>query len=281
MPTDLPTLPSVAPPGREALRAPDLALPTVVLATATFSLWVAVGCLAAEGVVPLWVACLANSIMAYISFTPQHDAVHGSVSIAHPWLNGLVGRMCGIPLFSPFPAFRRLHLAHHKHTNDPHRDPDFWSGKGPWYMLPLRWMTQEWRYWVVSATVVKETVKARKREVGITLVVLYSTALALSLNGHGWAVLWAWLVPSRLANTMLAFLFDYLPHRPHQVRLHEDPFKATRNIEGQTLAFFFLSQNYHQVHHIFPSVPFYRYLRIWKRHRGWFESKASKQSAQV
>ena len=95
--TNSPTMatdPTPTPPGRDALRSPDLALPTVLLAATTFSLWGAVGWLAAQGVLPLWVACFANSILAYVSFTPQHDAVHGSVSRAHPWLNGLVGRTC-------------------------------------------------------------------------------------------------------------------------------------------------------------------------------------------
>ena len=48
-----------------------------------------------------------------------HDAVHGAVSSAHPWLNGLVGRIGGVVFFAPFPAFRHVHLLHHKHTNDP------------------------------------------------------------------------------------------------------------------------------------------------------------------
>ena len=97
------TDPTPAPPGRDALRSPDLALPTVLLAATTFSLWGAVGWLAAQGVLPLWVACFANSIFAYVSFTPQHDAVHGSVS-KPTWLNGLVGG-CVASRFSPFPPF--------------------------------------------------------------------------------------------------------------------------------------------------------------------------------
>ena len=79
---------------------------------------------------------------------------------------------------------------------------------------------------------------------------------------------------------MLAFLFDYLPHRPHQVPLHEDPFKATRNIEGQTLAFFFCPRTTTKCI-IFPSVPFYRYLSIWNRHRSWFESKSGNPASPV
>ena len=96
---------TIAPPGRDALRSPDLAWPTVLLATTTFSLWVAVGCLAAQDVLPLWVACLANSVLAYISFTPQHDAVHGSVSKAHPGSTDSWGESAAFHCFRRFPPF--------------------------------------------------------------------------------------------------------------------------------------------------------------------------------
>lgn len=34
----------------------------------------------------------------------------------------------GLVYIAPFPAFRYVHLQHHKHTNDPELDPDMWSG---------------------------------------------------------------------------------------------------------------------------------------------------------
>jgi fatty acid desaturase len=199
--------------------------------------------------------------------------VHGSISSKYKWLNDAIGRISGIPLFSPFYAFQRLHLSHHQHTNDPEKDPDFWSGKGPWFLLPLRWLTQELYYWYISATKLKETSTQRKREVIFTLLFFYGASVGLAINGYSTAVIWAWIVPSRLASGMLAFLFDYLPHQPHRIPMRKDPFKATRNIEGRGLSLFFLSQNYHLVHHTFPTVPFYRYLRLWRRHRPWFEER--------
>lgn len=66
--------------------------------------------------------------------------------------------MCAVA--APFPAFRFVHLEHHKHTNDPALDPDHYrcvrvphsdqgatsvrerSGEGPKVLLPLHWLTQ-------------------------------------------------------------------------------------------------------------------------------------------
>ena len=262
----------ISTPGRSLVRVPRFSLTTSALAILTFSAWCWVSWQAFSGGLSLPLAFVLNTALAYVSFTPQHDAVHGSISSKYKWWNEWIGRLAGIPLFSPFYAFQRLHLAHHRHTNDPEHDPDFWSGKGPWYLLPLRWLSQEPYYWYMSATKLKETSRRKRKEVVLTLLLLYGGSVAMAVSGYVSAVIWAWIVPSRLASAMLAFLFDYLPHKPHRISMKESPFKATRNIEGRGLSVMFLAQNYHLVHHTFPTVPFYRYMRIWRKHRGWFES---------
>lgn len=266
-------------PAKEAIKAPNLAWPTIVLAVSVIFSWSWVSWNTFFNDFSLGLACLLNTVLAYVSFTPQHDAVHGSISRKYPRLNNWIGRMAGLPLFSPFYAFQRLHLAHHKHTNDPKNDPDFWSGRGPWYVLPFRWLTQELYYWYISFTRIRETSKRKEKEVIFTIVLFYGIALGVACTGYFNAVLWAWIVPSRLASGLLAFLFDYLPHRPHKTRLSDDPFQATRNIEGRGLSLLFLAQNYHLVHHVFPTVPFYRYLRLWRRHWMWFRERGGKSES--
>ena len=51
----------------------------------------------------------------------------------------------------PFAAFKRMHLLHHKHTNDESLDPDVWAAKGPRLLLPLRWITVELSYYSMYA----------------------------------------------------------------------------------------------------------------------------------
>jgi fatty acid desaturase len=68
------------------------------------------------------------------------------------------------------------------------------------------------------------------------------------------------------------YVFDYLPHRPHHYTT--DPFVATSVITGAPslirkdapspfLTALLLSQNMHNVHHLMPTVPFYRYGLVW------------------
>jgi beta-carotene hydroxylase len=266
-------------PTRNLIRAPSVAWPTLFLTGMILFAWIWIGWKAFFDGLSLWVAFVCNTTLAYMAFTPQHEAVHGSVSKKYAALNGVVGRLAGVPLLSPFHAFKRLHLTHHKHTNDPEKDPDFWSGKGPWFILPLRWLTQDFYYWYISITSIKETSKTRKTEVIGTLVVFYGTAWWLALNGHLEAVIWAWIVPSRVASALLAFMFDYLPHRPHRIAAKTNPFKATRNIQAPGATMVFLAQNYHLVHHVFPTAPFYRYVRIWRCHQRWFAERGGQSDS--
>lgn len=266
-------------PTRNLIRAPSVAWPTLLLTGMILFAWTWIGWRAFFDGLSLWIAFVCNTTLAYMAFTPQHEAVHGSVSKKYAALNGVVGRLSGVPLLSPFHAFKRLHLTHHKHTNDPETDPDFWSGKGPWFILPLRWLTQDFYYWYISITSIKETSKTRKTEVIGTLVVFYGTAGWMALNGHLEAVIWAWIVPSRVASALLAFMFDYLPHRPHRIAAKTNPFKATRNIQAPGVTMIFLAQNYHLVHHVFPTAPFYRYARIWRRHQRWFTERGGQSDS--
>ena len=66
---------------------------------------------------------------------------------------------------------------------------------------------------------------------------------------------------------LLAFAFDYLPHRPHLIPARADRFRATHIISGRWLTLPLCCQNYHLVHHLYPAVPFYGYGRVWHDQR--------------
>ena len=76
-----------------------------------------------------------------------------------------------------------------------------------------------------------------------------------------------YLIPERIATFVLAWWFDWLPHHGLEDTQTENRYRATRNRVGLEWLFtpLMLSQNYHLVHHLHPSVPFYRYLKTWRR----------------
>lgn len=246
-------------------RRPEIAAPTIVLAAIVLVGHALTWTLALKGHMVL--ALITGSIVAYTSFTPLHDATHRAVGRA-PWLSGVVGRLMAPLLFGSFPAFRFVHLSHHKHTNDGAHDPDHYSARGNKLLLPLRWATQDLYYYAFIGRHWSTRTKAERVELVGMLVVQLAILATLVVSGHGWAALVAWVIPSRVAIVALAFAFDYLPHIPHDIPARVDRERATRNIPSFALQLVFLNQNLHKVHHHFPGVPFYAYARIYRHERG-------------
>ena len=245
-------------------RRPHIAYPTLLLGGLVVVGHAATWALALSGHSVL--ALVVGSVFAYTAFTPLHDATHCAVGRAG-WLSGLVGRLMSPLLFGSFPAFRFVHLSHHKHTNDGEHDPDHYSARGPRLLLPLRWATQDLYYYAFIGRHWSSRTRAERIELVGMLVVQLLILAALIATGYGWAALFAWVLPSRVAITALAFAFDYLPHVPHSIPARVDRDRATRNIPSFALQLVFLNQNLHKVHHHFPGVPFYAYARIYRHQR--------------
>jgi len=115
--------------------------------------------------------------------------------------------------------------------------------------------------------------RARSRPVSeltetLTMLALTLAGLTIAIvSGNFWTLAVVFLIPQRIGLTLLAWWFDWLPHHGLQDTQRSNRYRATRNRVGMEWLFtpVLLSQNYHLVHHLHPSVPFYRYLRTWKR----------------
>jgi fatty acid desaturase len=159
------------------------------------------------------------------------------------------------------------------HTNDPTLDPDFWVSRqgpgGPKYIY-LRWATLDfyhlYEYLVRTGSGPRRSGSRRSfylYEVGkIFLIGLSLTVIDLK------TLLFYWVVPSRLCILLLAYLFDYLPHAPHQVAKRTDKYGTTAYLSvpeflAPIAKYLLFYQNYHLIHHLFPRYPFYQMYRIW------------------
>lgn len=247
---------------------PKLALPTIGIFLASLTAFVTCTVGYINGWSPWWVTIPVNAAVTFVMFTVVHDASHYSISSVR-WVNGLMGRLAWLfvgPVVA-FPSFGYIHIQHHRHSNDDDQDPDTFASHGKWWQLPLRWSLVEYfylRYYLP---------RARSRpvlEVGETMLMmaLSLTGLVVAIvTGNFWILLVVFLIPQRIGLTILAWWFDWLPHHGLADTQRTNRYRATRNRVGAEWLFtpVLLSQNYHLVHHLHPSVPFYRYLRTWKR----------------
>lgn len=243
---------------RPLLKAPRIAWPTLALWLSLSGVWLASILLAIGDTVPL-VACAAvSTLCAFWMFTPIHEASHNLIARSQR-INLFVGHAGAVVLMCPFLAFRFAHLAHHRHTNDPQKDPDYYSGHGPTWLLPLRWLSIDVHYY--------RWMQDQKEGGAVFMLSLGAIGLALTAAGFGMDVLFCWLLPARLAMGLIAFSFSYYPHAPHEVTSKEDRFRASNVLLYPGLKIALLYQNYHLIHHLYPGVPFYRYARIFNAKR--------------
>jgi len=248
------------------LRSPKVAWPTLLLFIACWISWGSVLYFSLSGSLSYGISLLLMSVIAFVAFTPMHDAVHKSVARAK-WLNEVVGRLSVFFLVAPFPAFRFVHLEHHKHTNHEHKDPDLWSGKGPVWLLPIRWITQDLHYYVIFLQTWKKHSTFAKIETVVSAIFLWGSVAFCFWMGYGKEVMFLWVLPARIAIPFLAYTFDYLPHKPHKVLSADNRYKATLVRPNPLLTPILLYQNFHLIHHLYPGLPFYRYAEVWRKQK--------------
>lgn len=257
---------------------PAIAWPTVLLFLAYVGLFSSAIALGVSGHWPWPLSVALGALASYWSYSVLHESAHGLVSTRR-WLNDWVGRisLLGISVTPFFPTYRFLHLAHHRYTNDPARDADHFSGAGPAWSLPLRWMAMDLAYALTYFRAGFYAQRGRAEKLDFWGSILFGVALVSTVITLGWLkpFLLFYVLPTRLGLFVLAFAFDFLPHYPHRVTARENMFLATSNRVGMEwlLSPLLVGQNYHLAHHLYPTAPFYRYRRVWLARKAWHDAQ--------
>lgn len=249
-------------------RIPTISWPIVAifvgsLAVFSLSTWAA---LTDRLPAPATIALSATAI--FVLFTVLHDAAHYSIS-THRWVNVAFGRVAMLfvsPLIS-FKSFAFIHIEHHRNTNDGDNDPDHFVSGAPLWQVPVRFALMDVPYLGFLLRNLRRRPRAELVETSLLVVATVGVIVACALTGHLWTLAVLYLIPERVAMFVLAWWFDWLPHHDLEETQQENRYRATRNRVGSEwiLTPLLLSQNYHLVHHLHPSIPFYRYVAAWRR----------------
>ncbi|MDD9726618.1 fatty acid desaturase family protein [Roseovarius sp. SK2] len=225
-----------------------------------FGVWIGLGG-------PLWWALLIpQGIAICFLFTLEHEATH-KTPFRTLWLNEWVGRVCGLLIVQPFEWFRYFHLAHHRHTNIPGKDPELLAGA-----KPESWRAYVWHvtglpfWWAMIGQTLRNAVggdpgdyvpeRARPRVVREARVMLTIYALAFSSLPVTPVLFWAWIFPALLGQP---FLRLYLLAEHGRCAFVADMFRNTRTTYTNRLVRFLAwNMPYHTEHHALPQVPFHR-----------------------
>ncbi|PZQ60692.1 MAG: hypothetical protein DI570_13675 [Phenylobacterium zucineum] len=256
--------------------SPAVAWPTLALAVVLPATLIAIVAAGLTRLLPLWACMPILAVVSYAHYTLVHEAIHGNV-VSRPrsaaWINTLVGWIGSLGMGMGWPVLQRTHVLHHSHTNTD-GDPDFgWKGTFPqalwkWLvsvpmsLLPLaalRIISPE-RYRQVGAILSPSEIAQVS---AVTLLTLALLALAAT-TGHVVDWLMLWFLPTRLGVLILNIFFQWLPHHPFD---QTERYLNTRISLWAGGTVLLLQQNLHLMHHLWPSVPFYNYARLFRRLR--------------
>lgn len=205
-----------------------------------------------------------------------HEACHG-----HPtrlgWLNeALVTANPG--LVWPYRRFRRLHLQHHSddRLTDPFDDPESFYRAAWWYagLHPALQRLLGWSNTVIGRLVIGppmstvallagDIAKVRRggRDVALAWGIhLVGLVPVLAVVTQVFAIpLWLYALAVAWPAMSIIMLRSFAEHR-----WHESPEGRTIIVERSPLAFLFLNNNLHLVHHSYPGVAWYRLPALYR-----------------
>ncbi|MGR3514235.1 MAG: fatty acid desaturase [Paracoccaceae bacterium] len=245
--------------------------PTLALLTAVYALWG--GVVWADGV-PLWLAMPVLAVILALHGSLQHEAMHG-----HPtdlaWLNTALA-WPPLTLVIPYLRFRDTHLDHHRDADltDPYDDPE------SHFMDPATWHTlSPFSQAVLNANntlagrlllgpaigticFLRSDWRARTSDARVITGWAWHAPAMLAVLAVVWAAplpIWAYLLCVYLALSLLR-IRTFLEHRAHAQSRARSVIIEDRG----PLAWLFLNNNLHAVHHANPDVAWYKLPALYR-----------------
>jgi beta-carotene hydroxylase len=219
---------------------------------------------------PHWVVFTLNVLALHLAGTVIHDASH---NVAHrsSIMNAIMGHASALILGFAFPVFTRVHMQHHANVNDPKNDPDhFVSTCGPLWLIAPRFFYHEFFFFTR-----KLWRKYELLEWFLSRLFMVSVVWFASSHGQLGYVMNYWFTPALVVGLALGLFFDYLPHRNFQER---NRWKNARVYPSTLLNILILGQNYHLIHHLWPSVPWYKVQPAYYAVKPLLDAKGSPQT---
>lgn len=220
---------------------------------------------------PHWLCFSVNTLALHCSGTIIHDACHQSAH-RNPIVNAVLGHCSALILAFAFPVFTRVHLQHHGNVNHPKDDPDHYvSTGGPLWLIAVRFLYHEvfffqrrlWRNYELLEWFISRLI----------IVSIFYISIQYHFLGY---ILNFWFIPAFLVGIALGLFFDYLPHRPFVER---NRWKNARVYPGKVLNILIMGQNYHLIHHLWPSIPWYNYQPAYYLMKPLLDEKGSPQTS--
>ena len=217
-----------------------------------------------------WVvpALLVQGVLVNSLFGAMHESVHyGSFKTRR--LADLLAFFSGAAILNNAGFYRHYHLAHHRYTQDPERDPELITSGSPhnWGSYLLRISALPFLALRVrdiflfpfgykgDVDYIHPSAWPEVRRWGRWLLVLYAALIAGSILLKTNVLLWVWLIPLLVGAPLLRM---YLLSEHTLCPNSDDGFANTRTtLTNPALRFLMWNLPYHAEHHLLPSIAFH------------------------
>ena len=250
--------------------------PTLGLIVVCYGAWLAAG-FWLWPVAPV-LALAVMAVTAALHSSLVHECLHG-----HPTRSRRINEaLVSVPLSLayPFRRYKATHLQHHHddRLTDPFDDPEsYYRARWQYDRFPA-WLKTLLRWnntllgrvvlgpWLVAgAFFVSEAALIRSDARGVRLAWALHLPAALLVLALVWVMgipLWLYVVAVCWPGLSLIAIRTFAEHR-----WHETPEGRTIIVERSPLAWLFLYNNLHIVHHRLPSAPWYRLPHLYRDRR--------------
>ena len=227
---------------------------------------------------PVWAAVPVLALMIALQASLQHEVLHGHPFDDRRWGEPLV--YTSLNLAVPYIRFRDTHLAHHRDATltDPYEDPE--SN----YLDPVQWARMAAPVRAVMAW--NNTLLGRMVLGPLIGQSVFMAGEVRLIRGGARGVVWAWVAHLATGAAVLAVVVatplpvwaylvacygglsllkirTFLEHQAHTRAGGRSVIIEDRGI----LAFLFLNNNLHVVHHMHPNVAWYRLPSLYFNNR--------------
>ena len=212
------------------------------------------------------------TLSLYINFTPFHESAHNLIGSGdYRILNEIVGRGSSLIYSTSYPAWKFIHLYHHKHTNQ-ETDPDLFYENFTDVVKYGWFLDYNYNYFYIKN--LRQRPMNEIIDMGLTQVLYLGIFITLLYNGYGMDYVLRYWLPLRISLFMSSYLLDYYNHHKlpeRDIKDRNSLVKTTHKISGvlkdDDFSWFtrLIMQNhcYHNIHHLYTNVPFYKYQDVW------------------
>ena len=211
---------------------------------------------------------IAQAVFVNALFAAMHESVHYG-SFRTRWMADVLAFFSGAAILNNAGFYRHYHMAHHRYTQDPARDPELITSGSPRTWGNYLFRVSSIPFFVLrtrdillfpfgfrgDVDYIHPSGWSEARRWGRWLLALYAVLIAASIVLQTTVLLWVWFLPLLIGAPLLRL---YLLCEHTLCPNSDDGFANTRTtLSNPVVRFLMWNLPFHAEHHLLPNIAFH------------------------